>query len=159
LRKGLTFSNGQHVDLDHQGSLNMRRPIPSFVALVQETVRVDSEYYWSNTRERKGGTWLHFGIASAQTNEGIAFIYTGAPVQPATGQTYGSYALAQVIESWRQQYNLVDGTNCTGFQAQGGGGLDGGYPSLGNASNADHSPTNSWADSPGAFLSIARWLT
>jgi hypothetical protein len=159
LVENLGFSNGQYAVMSEQGRLAMLRPLPIFNASVREEVRVDSEWYWSNNRQQKHeGVNLHFGIASSITNEGIAFKYNDAPLNPKTGETYGIYALAQVIENWRQQYNLQDGTTCTGYQAEGWLGLDGEFPTLGPASSAPQSPPDSWADSPGTPLSIARWL-
>jgi hypothetical protein len=154
------LSNGSTLILSGKGRFSMLRPLPTFYAQIREQVRVDTNWFFSNDRQqRHDGTNLHFGIASSVTNEGIAFVYSNALTSPAALETYGKYALAQIIEVWRQQYNLRDGTSCTGYQAGGEHGLDGKYPSLGDASETIDYVGGRWADSPGASLTIATWLT
>jgi hypothetical protein len=157
LAKSLFFTNGQQEVVSEKGLFSMIRPLPNFIAKVTGQVYADSgNYYTSDTRELRGGTWLHFGIASSIANEGVNLGYTNAPHNPATGTTFGTYSLTQVITGWVQQYNRPNANNvCIGYQVRGGPGLDSGIDSLGDGSEADNFI---WGDSPGAELTIATWL-
>ncbi len=94
LTETLTLSNGSLVVVSGKGMFSMLRPTPTFNAEVRETVRVDTDWFWSNDRQQQHpGTNLHFGIASAVTNEGIAFVYASAPLKPDTTETYGKSRL------------------------------------------------------------------
>jgi hypothetical protein len=137
---------------------NVIRPLPSFSAQIRDEVRVGTNFGVNGAFAP--GYRLQFGANNnGVANAGIAFVYTGAPRIPNTTNTYGSYALCQVIESWSQQYNWTNGGVCEGYQFGGGQGLDHNFPSLGPASDASSSPTNSWSDSPGTPLGIASWLS
>ncbi|HEX5217994.1 MAG TPA: hypothetical protein VFZ59_00365 [Verrucomicrobiae bacterium] len=156
LEKSLTFSNGQQVAWSEVGMFRMFRPLPEFHAEVRETVRVDTNAYFSDTRQLKGGTWLHFGIASSPTNEGIAFVYTNAPRIPNTTNAYGRYFITQVVESSQQQYNVRIGASCLGYQWDGNG-LDGSNP-YGDTNAFSGATHHEWWDSPASGLTYASWL-
>jgi hypothetical protein len=153
LKVNLVFTNGQKETLDVEGLFNMFRPMPDFKAEVRDTVYVGTNAHWSN-RQLKGGTWLHFGTASSSTNEGIAFVYTNAPMIPNSTNNYGRYFITQVVEGFRQQYNVRFGTNCIAEQIDGSG-LDGSNPYGEGYKSSDH---GEWWDSPGSELTYASWL-
>jgi len=135
------------------------RPLPTFYAEVRDQVRVDTFWYFSNNRQLlHPGTNLHFGISSSLTNEGIAFYYSNAPVNSITSETFGRYALAQIVEYVQQRYNIGSGTNCVGYQFQDSTGLDSSFPSLGTESETVDYIGDRWADSPGTPLTSASWL-
>src|ERR1043166_14246 len=160
LHQTITFSNDQVKVYTASGMFSMIRPLPSFSAQIRDSVRVDvNNWYYTDSRTAHlPGTYLHFGISSSPSNDGIAFVFTNAPVNPVTGQTYGQYSLTQVIENHEQRYNLYTNGVCEGgYKTNDIVGLDGGNPAPGEASASDHSPTD-WADSPGAVLSTAHWL-
>jgi hypothetical protein len=160
LTETLTLTNGSVVVLTGSGMFSMVRPLPTFRADIRDEVRVDTNnWYYTDTRQpHPNGTYLHFGIASSSSNDGIVFVYTNAPLR-GDSTTYGQYSLAQVIESITQKYNLFTNGVCeAGYITNDTQAVDGGYPSLGPASEADHSP-EVWADSPGATLSTAHWLS
>jgi hypothetical protein len=157
---GLTFSNGQHIVLSEKGLFPMFRPLPDFHAEIRDQVRVDANnYYFTDSRQPHApSTYLHFGISSSPANDGIAFVYTGAPLKDDS-TTYGWYRITQVVESYSERYNIYTNNVCdAGYQTNATHGLDGGDPSIGSESLADHSPDN-WADSPGVPLTEAHWLS
>jgi hypothetical protein len=157
LEKGIAFTNGQSLVIDQKGSINMFRPLPNFTAQPRDSVRVGAGFGVDGVPQP--GHRLQFGANTNPATAGIAFGYTGAPTEPYATNTYGSYALCQVIESWSQQYNWTNGGVCEGYQFHGAQSLDHNFPSLGPASDASSSPTNSWTDSPGTPLGIASWLS
>jgi hypothetical protein len=155
LENSLTFSNGQSAKIIEQGNFRMFRPLPGFSFEVRDQVRVDLDNYYKGANLQAGYN-LHFGINTPDSHNsdvGIAFVYTDAPVNYNTN-TYGDYFITQALESWQQQYNVYSGTNCTGFSTNGGGGLDKDSP-YGPIKNT---PNGEWTDSPGGPLSIAHWL-
>jgi hypothetical protein len=158
LTETLKLSDGSVVSNSAQGLFSMLRPLPEFHAEIRDDVRVDTNYFFTNTREpHPPGTYLHFGTSSSPANDGIVFVYTNAPLG-VDSATYGRYSLAQVIESLTQRYNIYTNGVCeAGYETNDVHGLDGGYPSPGPASEASYSP-DLWADSPGAALSTAHWL-
>jgi hypothetical protein len=101
------------------------------------------------------GWRLQFGRNTPNTNidVGIAFVYTGAPLDSKTGNPFGRYFMTQVITDFRQQYNERNGLNCAGTQLTGSG-LDTDNPYQGY-SETDH---GEWSDSPGGGLTTASWL-
>ncbi|NOS70228.1 MAG: hypothetical protein HOP33_09885 [Verrucomicrobia bacterium] len=140
-------------------TIKVTRPLPTFNAEIRDQVRVDTNnwYYTDNRQPHPAGIYLHFGISSSSANDGIAFVYTNAPID-SSSHTYGRYFIAQVMNSLIQRYNLYTNGVCeAGYQTNDVNALDGGYPAPGNFSEATQSPGD-WADSPGAELTSAHWL-
>ena len=150
----LVFTNGNPPQPnDAKGLFTMLRPLPSFWATVRGYSGSCTNHYVNGTLT--GKTYLYFGINHDSSNVGIAFVYTNAPLDPnTTSSTYGQYFLTQVVESFRQQYN-VRNPNCVGYQAEDQNGLDAGTPYQGTTGR-DHCE---WTDAPDAVLSYASWLT
>jgi hypothetical protein len=101
------------------------RPMPEFYAAVRDTVRVGTNHYVFGTNT--GNTFLHFGINTPginNTDVGIAFVYTNAPILPGPNETYGRYFITQVIESFRLQYNIRSNVVCLDAAQWDGHGLD-----------------------------------
>jgi hypothetical protein len=160
LTETFKLSNGSIVSNSAQGLFSILRPLPAFRAEIRDGVHVDTNYFFTSPRgePHPPGTYLHFGTSSSSANDGIVFIYTNAPLAPDS-TTYGQYSLAQVIETYRQRYNRFTNDVCeAGYETNDLHGLDGSYPSLGPASEAAYSP-EVWADSPGAALTTAHWLS
>src|SRR5206468_227118 len=95
----------------------VQRPSPEFHAVIRDEVWVDANnWYFTNDRTpHPPGTYLHFGIASSPTNDGIVFMYTNATPVDWDGSS-GTYSLLQVIESLHQRYNTNGNGVCTGFE-------------------------------------------
>jgi hypothetical protein len=158
LKLGLFFTNGQIAKLEERGLFAMLRPLPDFTARTQAVVAVDADYYVWRSTNRAGPTFLHFGNARSFAEDGIAFAYTNAPIKAGTN-TYGTYSLVQVIDSFIQRYNVYTDSNgvcVAGFETNIVSARDG-DGTIGSLSLGDHSPTD-WSDSPCTPLGVAGWL-
>jgi hypothetical protein len=149
---GVTFSNGQHIVLSTTGVFPMLRPVPEFTSPVRDTVRVETNLVFDGKVEPN---WrLQFGRNWGDTNIGIGFEYTNAPINPEDGRTFGHYFLVQVITNLTEQYNELIGTNCVGSELTASG-LDGTVPYLQHYCDTNY---GGWPDSPGGGLTSAKWL-
>jgi len=142
-------------------TFNVIRPLPSFSAQIRDQVQVGTGFRTTSSPSDPN-PYLQFGPNTNAASCGIAFSYSGAPTIANTTNTYGSYALVQVIESWRQQYNLLDAAGlCNGYQFDRWEGLDTALPygRISTSINLAEPWTMDWTDSPGAQLSSAEWLS
>jgi hypothetical protein len=137
-----------------QGKISMVRPLPDFHAEIRGDVEVGTNHWVNGTFT--GQTDLFFGINHDLSNVGIAFIYSGAPTLLGSTNTYGQYFVIQVIDSFSQQYNLVDSNGCAGYITNDAQGLDAQYPYLGTTSS---NTSYIWSDAPDTPLTVAHWLS
>jgi hypothetical protein len=150
LEIGLTFNNGQYVHMTENGAFNMYRPT-SAVSTATGTVALD-------------GNFNYFGL-----HDGKPIGLNGIPGITLTNLSTipsgysGTFQWVQVINSFLFRYQKNDGSE--GWKrAEGGGGLDGGYPYSGNPSWTEDSPGISIDGPPyvakymSAFADFNIWL-
>jgi len=143
----------QGNQLSAKCTFDVKRPLPNFYAEVRDRVRVGTNFVRNG--EADPGFRLQFGINSNALNAGIAFVYTNAPLKPATSETFGRYFITQIVDAFREQYNVRIGTNCSAEQLDGSG-LDNWTPFGTGYKDTDH---DEWTDAPGGGLTYASWLT
>jgi hypothetical protein len=133
LDKGLTFTNGQHVQIMQNGSINMWRP-KATVTATTGTVALDTNYMSAQTCPGVFG--LHFGFPS--NCGGTPGITSSSSISIPIGFS-GTEQWVQVINSFSISFQTNDAPGAW-YRWSGANGLDGSYPYSSNPTSAEDSP-------------------